>query len=445
LGIISLVCLVVANMIGAGVYTSSGFALADLQSRSLVLVCWAVAGGIALMGAYCYGYLTRAITASGGEYLFLSRGVHPLAGFMAGWISLTAGFSGAIAYAAITFEVYLPETGWREAIPAGVIPATLIAIFSAIHLIGLSTGAGVQNGLVAIKVVFLVGFTTWGLIALASWSDSAAQSEQHIATIVAQTPRSIPWGAIANSVMWTSFSYAGYNASVYVAGASRNGTTVARSMWVATILVTLIYLSLNFVIMFSVPTEELAGQKDVLNIAALAVGGPWMQRAMSGVILLSLATSVSAMIQAGPHVYAQMARDGLLPRFFSAAEDAVPRRAVILQMVLAIGLALFSSLQSLLDYLSFLLTISAAATVAILLVPRFRRQHAVVGGAKVTLVASVFVVASLGIAALSLNYRLTSDPWGLVQALLVIPAGLIAYVIFAWLGRQNRNSAPPPL
>ena len=110
LGLASATALVVASMIGAGVFTSSGFALADLGSPGRVLLAWAVGGVAAACGALCYGALARAIPESGGEYTYLARLVHPLAGFLAGWVSLLAGFTAPIAAAALGLQLYLDST-----------------------------------------------------------------------------------------------------------------------------------------------------------------------------------------------------------------------------------------------------------------------------------------------------------------------------------------------
>ena len=98
--------LVVANMIGAGVFTTSGFSFADLGDRQFVMYAWLIGSIVAICGAISYGQLAQRITESGGEYLFLSRMVHPSIGFVAGWVSLLAGFTGAIAFAATAFESY---------------------------------------------------------------------------------------------------------------------------------------------------------------------------------------------------------------------------------------------------------------------------------------------------------------------------------------------------
>lgn len=432
-GLLSLSSLVVANMIGAGVYTSSGYALAELGTTGRVLAAWGIAGGIAMLGAICYGGLARQLTESGGEYLFLSRAVHPLAGFMAGWVSLTAGFSGAIAYSAITFEAYLPAETWLGSREPGVVACALVGAFAVTHFAGLSAGARAQNLLVLVKLLLLVGFVVFGSTVIVSGGGDAAVAEAAPATAGA-----MPLAALATSVMWFSFSYAGYNAAVYVAGSSTGGVTVARSMWIATAAVTMLYLSLNAVILWGAPSGELAGQRDVLRIAAVHIGGPTLQQAVTGVILLSLATSVSAMVQAGPHVYAQMARDGALPAWLAPREGGVPRAAIVVQTVLAIGVVLATErLQQLLDYLAFLLSLSSAATVACLLLPRLAGRR---GDRPVflwPLTPILFITSSLVIAGLALRFRLQSDPDGVVAALWVLPLGLVAY----WLLRRK---GPPP-
>jgi APA family basic amino acid/polyamine antiporter len=423
-------------MIGAGVYTSSGFALGDLGSKWLVLSVWVVAGVIALIGAVCYGRLARWITVSGGEYLFLSRAVHPFVGFLAGWISLTAGFSGAIAYSAITFNVYLPAESWLGTFPAGVIPVGLILVFGIFHLFGVSVGTGIQNVMVAIKLIFLIGFTLFGLYVISS-NFGVAVPAIEVVDVVPPVAKTI-WeqlGAIATSLMWISFSYAGYNAAVYVSGSTTGGLTVARSMWGAALLVTIIYVTLNAVILFSTPSEDLKFQPNVLNIAANQLGGETLSRVMSWVILLSLATSVSAMLQAGPHVYAQMARDGLLPRFLAVDEGQLPRLAIVLQIVLASILAVFSTLQQLLDFLGFLLTLSSAMTVGILLLPKIRKQNRSVGLSTDLIAPLLFVLSSLLISALALRYRFSQDPTALLEAL----------AVFRRFGQLRRISSEPPL
>src|SRR5437762_13257716 len=99
--------IVIANIIGTGVFTSLGFQVAGIQSGFALVMLWIVGGIAALCGALCYGELSAALPRSGGEYHFLSEIYHPAVGFMAGFISATIGFAAPIALAAIAFGKYL--------------------------------------------------------------------------------------------------------------------------------------------------------------------------------------------------------------------------------------------------------------------------------------------------------------------------------------------------
>jgi APA family basic amino acid/polyamine antiporter len=202
-------------------------------------------------------------------------------------------------------------------------------------------------------------------------------------------------------------------------------------MWSATIVVTVIYLGLNAVVLYSVAPEMLINQQDVFKISANALGGRALENGVTGVILLSLATSVSAMLQVGPHVYAQMAKERLLPGWLAVEVAGVPRRALLLQIFLAGALALFANLQRLLDYLTFLLLISSAVSVCCLFLPALRGKRGLRPVPLWPLTPLAFVVVSFVIAGMSFHYRWSSDPWGLIYACLVLPVGIFVYPFLA--------------
>ena len=159
LGLISATALVVANMIGTGVFTTSGFLLAELKSRWAVLAIWLAGGILAALGALSYGALARRLPESGGEYLFLSRTLHPALGFVAGWISLLVGFSAPLAAVAFAFGEYVKP--WLPGWPAPLSGSVLLVVFAAVHALHVQRGAWVQNAAVLVKlllIVFFVGF-----------------------------------------------------------------------------------------------------------------------------------------------------------------------------------------------------------------------------------------------------------------------------------------------
>ena len=165
LGLFTLAGLVVANMIGAGVFTTSGLSIGDLGSPGLVLLAWLIGGAIAITGAVSYGNLVRLNPQSGGEYLFLSRNLHPVFGFVAGWVSLLAGFTGAIAYSAMTLETYLLGAAETE-IPENFVASSVIVVALLAHGIRLGFGTLTQNFAVALKLLLISGFIFYALFAL---------------------------------------------------------------------------------------------------------------------------------------------------------------------------------------------------------------------------------------------------------------------------------------
>ena len=356
LGLVSATALVVANMIGTGVFTTSGFALADLGSRWRVLLAWLVGGVVAGCGALCYGALARRLPESGGEYLFLSRTLHPAAGYIAGWISLLVGFSAPLAAAAYGFGEY--TKGWLPGWPPQAIGSVLLVIFCALHAFHLSGGAWVQNFTVILKVALIVVFVGFGF--------------SRLPEPVAAATADFSAGAFAVSLVWISFSYAGWNAAVYLGGEIRDPErNLPRSLLLGTGLVTVLYLALNTVFLFSTAPAELAGKLEIGRIAAHALGGVVWANAVTGLIALALATSVSSMMMAGPRVYARMAADGWLPRWL-VRQSGPPRPALLFQCCVALAMLWSATYERLLTYIGFTLSLSTAATVVGLIVLRRR-------------------------------------------------------------------------
>ena len=359
IGTPALTLLVAASMIGAGVYTTSGFALVDLHDRRLVLLAWLLGGAIAIAGAASYGQLARRLTENGGEYLYLARAVHPLAGFAAGWVSLWAGFTAAGAFAVLTFEAYARDLLALPLGPSGLPALLLTAAVTTLHAQSVRFGVTGQSVAVAIKLSLLAAFLTaaaW----LLPW-DTVADGGPLPPVSAASL------GTLARSVVWISFSYTGFNAAVYLAGDARDGARgVTRSMVVGTAAVTVLYVLLNAVFLYAVPSDAIAGQKEVATIAAAAIGGSALKSLVGLAICLGLVTTASSVVLTGPRVYARMADDGLFPGWFRSS-GGIPRRAVLLQGVLIAAVVLASDLRSLLDYLGLTLALTSMATVATLL------------------------------------------------------------------------------
>ena len=361
LGLPTAAALVVASMVGSGVFTSSGYALADLGDRRYVLLAWIVGGVMAVCGALCYGALLRRMPESGGEYHYLARMVHPMAGFLAGWVSLLAGFTAPIAVAALAIAQYLsPLTGWTWP-PAWTATGAILLAFC-MHALHLGRGVRLHNSTVLLKLALLAAFLLMGFLSV-----GAAELHEDPAP-----PDDFDLAAFAVSLIWIGFAYSGWNATAYIAGELRHPVRDGpRSLWLGCAFVVLLYVALNAVFLYSAPIEDLAGQAEVGAIAAKALGGRGLEWLLGSAVSLALFTTVSSMILLGPRVYARMAEDGLFPRLFKP-QGQLPFAAILLQTLLAILVVWLGDLRSLLSYVGFTLGLCSAATILALLHQRHK-------------------------------------------------------------------------
>jgi APA family basic amino acid/polyamine antiporter len=349
LGLVSAVALVVASMIGAGVFTTSGFLLSDLHTPSRVLGVWLGGGLLALLGALCYGALARQFPESGGEYLFLMRTVHPSAGYVAGWVSLLVGFSAPLAALAFAFGEYTKQ--WLPAdTPPKLTGSCVLGTFAALHALNVRLGTWAQNAAVLAKLLLIVVLLGW--------------AGAHLRPVPPPPALDVSASSFALALVWVSFSYSGWNAAAYVGSEvhapERN---LPRAMALGTALVAVIYLALNAVFVLASPVEQLAGKLEIGRVAALALGGQALADFVTALIALALATCISSMMMAGPRLYARMADDRCLPRWFCFPAGGPPRHAIFLQAALALALLWTTTFQSLLTYIGFTLGLCAAATV----------------------------------------------------------------------------------
>jgi len=379
----------------------------------MVLLAWFIGGLMAICGALSYGALARRFPESGGEYTFLSKTIHPVAGFLAGWISLLVGFTAPIAAAAHGLQAYVAG-------PLGVtmqpqwIGTTAIVVAALSHGVRLQTGVALQNIVVVLMLLVITAFVTAGALLMPPHSN---------AEIPVPITNDAGLAAFAVSLIWISFAYSGWNASVYIGGEIKHPErNLNRSLIIGTTLVTVIYLALNAVFLYAAPVSALVGRIEIGAIAAEAIGGAGLQNVVSVLIALALFTSVLSMIMAGPRVYARMAKDGLFPRLF-AVKGEVPRAAVALQAGLAIIVLWNTKLAELLGYIGFTLGLSAAATVCGLLMLRLREGAARVPIPGYPYIPGMFILATLAAAA----FMATLRPWEAGIGLVTIAMGLPLY------------------
>lgn len=371
LGLFPATNIVVANMIGAGIFTTSGLLMAGLNNPLLMLVLWIAGGILALCGALSYGELGAAMPGAGGEYLFLSRLYHPVFGFLSGWVSFIVGFSAPIAASAMAFSEYfcraLPVIpGWFQNAglmnPAGTktfLSISVILLFTFVHYRGIKSGALIQNILTILKVTLILFLLLAGFLSgngdLTNFSSGGGVSSGFTG-----------WKTIGLSLMWIMFAYSGWNASTYLGAEIKNPSkTLPGSLILGTGIVILIYLAINVLYIYGIKPEEMKGVISIGGLAMRNLFGPSADTLFSLLIAFALFSSLSAFIIIGPRVYYSMAKDGL---FFKSVAHIhpkfqVPSNSIALQGIIAVVLALSGTFEQVLTYMGFALGIFPILTV----------------------------------------------------------------------------------
>ncbi|MBM3810208.1 MAG: amino acid permease [Acidimicrobiia bacterium] len=382
MGVISAAALVVSNMIGTGIFTTTGFLAADFGQVGPVLLIWLVGALCALAGAFCYSELGVNFPSSGGEYVYLTQAFGPTWGFMTGWVSFFAGFSAPIAAAALAFSDYLgyfwPQLqkanakmsffdGALELGGAQLCASVLIAIFTIINLFGVRIVAPLQNVLTATKIAVLIAFIVLGL--------SAGTGNWDHFTMTTTPTSTTPLAAqFAISLFFAYFSYSGWNAATYVAEELQQpARTLPRALALGAALVAVLYLGLNIVFIYALPLEKMKGVIAIGSLAAASLFGPAVAGIFSGLMAVSLVSTVNAMVTIGPRVYYAMAKNNA---FVEAASHVHPRWhtpvfAILCQGVCAMLLTM-TSFPDLVLYIGFMLNFFATISVASLLIFRKR-------------------------------------------------------------------------
>jgi APA family basic amino acid/polyamine antiporter len=370
--------IVIANMVGTGVFTSLGFQVMGIQSGFALLMLWVVGGLIALCGAVSYGELAAAMPRSGGEYHYLGQIYHPALGFLSGWVSATVGFAAPTALAALALARYAQSvwpfltTPLSPGSPYTYATGLAVAVVLGLALVhGRSTRAGsrLQVIITAFKVVVLVAFIAAGMVVGPSQP-------------VAFLPDAAGWRALlsptfAVSLVYVSYAYSGWNAAVYLTGEiERPQRNLSRILLTGTAVVLVLYVGLNYVFLRATPLGVLKGQLEVGYLAASWLFGPVMGRLMGGLIAGLLVSTISAMIFAGPRIVQTMGEDLPALRWLAGRSQAgIPVRALLLQVAITLVFILKPDFNAVLVYAGFVLNLFTFLTVLGVFVLRWRRPE----------------------------------------------------------------------
>lgn len=364
-GLITASAFVIANMIGTGVFTSLGFQLLGTTNMSSILLLWLMGGVIALCGALVYGELGAVMPRSGGEYHYLRKIYHPMLGFMAGWASLIVGFAAPVALACMALSGYLTRVfPVLNPMMVGVSVLTLITI---IHAYDVKMGGTIQRYFTFFKILVIVGFIACGLAMPVKYQSFTSSFSSFSLDDVFST-------GFAVSLVWVYYAYSGWNASAYMANEIKNPQrTIPRSLFISTLVVTVLYLFLNAVFLLSTPVAEMTGQLEVGLIAAQHIFGHTLGNMMGLLIALLLISSISSMVFLGPRVSQVMGEDTYILRPLARrSERGTPYVAIWVQYIISVLLIITNSFELVTKYTGITLSFFALMTVIGVFVHRKR-------------------------------------------------------------------------
>ncbi len=360
------IAIVIANMIGTGVFTSLGFQLVDIDSVFVILMLWLIGGIAALCGALTYGELGAALPRSGGEYNFLSQIYHPSVGFIGGWVSATVGFAAPTALVCMTFGIYSESI--FPSLDAQFLAIALLLLATAIHTHSVWMGGGFQRIFTFLKVLLVCVFILLAFI---------LGDAQPISSILPQMSDlgDMLSPAFAVSLIYVSYAYTGWNAGTYLTNELENPqTNLPKALIIGTAAVTIIYVLLNFAFLYTAPMEALKGEVEIGYISATYMVGKSGGKIMAGVLALLLISTASAMVFAGPRVLMVMGEDMNIFRFLSHKNKVgVPVRAILFQSAISLMFILSGTFEEVLVYAGFVLASTTFITVAGVFVLRLRK------------------------------------------------------------------------
>ena len=354
---------VISSMIGTGVFTSLGYQLVDINTAFPILLLWLIGGIISLFGAFSYSELASAFPRSGGEYSILSKVYHPAVGFIGGFVSSTIGFSAPAVLAAIALGKY--TVAIFPQLNSTIIASVIILLFNLIHSQTLKYGRLIQDWTTIGKIVLIVFFIISGLL---------IDSPQNISFLPISNDGSlIMSSSFAVSLVWVSYAYTGWNSTVYIAGEVKNPQkNIHYSLLFSTAFVTVLYILLNFIFLFSTPISEMRGMIEVGFIAGVNIFGDQGGRIVSGGIALLLLSTISSYVFIGPRITQVIGEDFKYLGFFSKVnKSGIPINGFIFQLSISLIFIITSTFEQVLLYAGITFIIINTITVIGVIVLRF--------------------------------------------------------------------------
>lgn len=420
---------VIANMIGTGVFTSLGFQLLAISSTTTILFLWLLGGICALCGALCYAELGSRHPASGGEYHFLTELIHPYAGFVSGVVSATVGFAAPIALAALTFGNYLQAAGmpldpqWSA--------TALIVLLVTIHTRTHTESSAGQYYFTALKIILIGFFIAMALYQKPSYLDQLDGSPDFFHELFS--------GEVAIALIYVTYAFSGWNAATYILGEMENPKRdLPRVLLVGCTIVALLYLALNAVFLISAPVSALRGEVEIGYVVARYLIGEQGALIVSIVLAGILISTVSAMVLAGPRALHRLGGDYRQFAFLGRLNNAgIPTNAIVCLSGIALVFLWTSTFEQILIAAGLLMALNTFVTVLAVFISRKKVGR---GGISESFTMPLYplpAVVFLLITGWTVIYSAAQFP---LQALAVITLLMIGYPLFSRWQRIQKTS-----
>jgi APA family basic amino acid/polyamine antiporter len=372
-GIYPAISIVIANMIGTGIFTSLGFQVMELGTGFSLLMLWLIGGITALIGAMVYAELGSIMPRSGGEYHFLGKLYHPALGFVSGWVSFSVGFAAPVAAASMALTAYFAASVDLPARliftdPEKLIAVAVILLLSWLHARHKKAGAGFQSLFTAFKVTILILFILLAWIIPERTNLEFGPGKESLKEMV-----SAPF---AIALFFVSFAYSGWNAAAYIAGEIRHPVkNIPISLVWGTLIVMTLYMGITWAFLKIIPLEDMQGKIEIGFIYGQKILGLRAGNIMGIIFSLLLLSSVSSLIITGPRVTQVMGEDYPGIRWFSKiSRFDTPARAIYVQAALAIVYIISSTFEQMITYIGFTLNLMTLLTVLGLMLLRKRQK-----------------------------------------------------------------------
>ena len=451
LGLLDATMIVAGSMIGSGIFIVSADIVRNVGSAGALLLIWLITGFLTIAAALSYGELSAMFPKAGGQYVYLKESFNSLTGFLYGWSFFAVIQTGSIAAVGVAFSKFaayvfpalsdeniIANLGFLQISAAQLTSIILIVLLTYINTRGVKEGKTIQTIFTMTKLIALFGLIIFGFILAAkadiwnaNWSTGFAINKLDGDTLIPYSGLAI-MGAVAASLVGSLFSSDSWNNVTFIAAEIKDPSkNIGRSLFLGTLIVTLIYLATNLMYLCVLPLNEIAhAANDRVGVAASQkIFGDSGTYIIAVFLMISTFGCNNGLILSGARVYRTMAKDGL---FFKQVKklnkNGVPGKALWIQCIWASVLCLSGKYNELLDYVIFVVLIFYILTIAGIFrlritKPDLPRSYKAIG---YPVLPFIYILAASTICIMLLVYKSSSSLPGLG----IVLAGIPIYYFF---------------